>query len=167
VTGGRSKEPPEESRRPAAGAVVLGEGVLTWIAAERTLERWGSVCLFSVVGADGFASGRSVRLRPGAAEGAAGDLVAVVVQTRLAGHTHVGAHLAGISSLPDVGEEVFLGTGTLVTGRENGAYTAGVRPLDGRTTNWLDPDAVRRCQSQTVRLEFRTAPGAARPRKGS
>jgi hypothetical protein len=62
-------------------------------------------------------------------------------------------------SRPDVGEEITLGTGTLFTDTDadsdTGAPTAiGLKPDDGRTA-WLDPRALYRCHSQTVRLELR------------
>jgi hypothetical protein len=157
-----------KTRTAVAGQpAVLGEGVLHRIRGERVTERWGTVYLAP----DAGSTERSVRLAR-APEGAHGMLVACVTATRVAGYIHVGDHLAGIQSLPAVGEEVTLGTGTLFTVRLGRKNLVGLAPDDGREKRWLSKDAISRCHSQTVRLEFRPGPegtqdpggGAARAR---
>lgn len=60
---------------------------------------------------------------------------------------------------PTVGDQITLGTGTLfVAASPDGITEIGLTPDDARAHDWLDPHALYRCHSQTVRLEFRPDP---------
>lgn len=70
---------------------------------------------------------------------------------------------------PKPGERVVLGSGTLFTEESMGAPVIGVRPDDGRATEWMDPNAISRCRNRLVRLEFEmrqdSAPAAGAARR--
>jgi hypothetical protein len=86
-------------------------------------------------------------------EGAHGTLTAEILETRQS--DHVGDMFRGIGpTTPDKGEVLTLGTGALWRGESYGAPTLGLKPDDGRDSDWLDPRALYRCHSQTVRLRF-------------
>lgn len=129
---------------------TLGEGVLNWSRGERIGDRYGAIHLSSTPGGEDYATWQD------APAGTRGTLVAHVLQTRQSSHT--GDLFRGIGpSTPEAGEEITLGTGTLFTEMDDGVPRIGVEPDDGRETDWMDPAALYRCHSQTVRLEFRPA----------
>lgn len=133
-----------------ATTTTLGEGVLNWSRYERIGDRYGAIHLETAPDSEKYANWK------GAPEGTKGTLVAHVLATRQSGH--IGDIFRGIRpSTPEVGEEITLGTGTLFTEMNDGVPRIGVRPDDGRETDWMDPRALYRCHSQTVRLEFRPA----------
>ena len=133
---------------------VLGEGVLNWSRAERIGDRYGAIRLAATPWGDDYVTWQD------APAGAEGTLCALVVATRESGH--IGDPFRGIGpSTPEVGDEIALGTGTLFTEDDDGVPVIGVRPDDGRDTDWMDPWALYRCHNQTVRLEFRAAQQAS------
>ncbi|MEV6603483.1 hypothetical protein [Kutzneria sp. NPDC051319] len=81
-------------------------------------------------------------------------MVAVILDTRAS--PHCGDLARGLSPhTPTVGDEIALGTGTLFTEDTDAVITEiGLRPDDGPTHDWLNPEALYRCHSQTVRLEL-------------
>lgn len=119
--------------------MILGEGVLNWPRFERVSDRYGLVNLDS----------GNVQI-DGPPPQTRGRLAAIILETRPS--SHIGDIFAGHApSEPETGEEITLGEGTLF----RGAYgSVGLEPYDGRETNWLDPKALYRCHSQTVRLVF-------------
>lgn len=132
---------------------ILGEGRLSWSRYERIGDRYGAVFL--------MADGDSLTPEPtayvkieGAPEGQRGRLVAEVVETR--DSTHIGDLFRGFfPSTPVIGDLITLGEGTLfVELTDDGATTVGLQPMDGRPTDWLDPEALYRTHEQTVRLHF-------------
>jgi hypothetical protein len=64
--------------------------------------------------------------------------------------------------LPKPGERVVLGSGTLFTEEYGEAPVIGVRPDDGRETEWMDRNAISRCRDHLVRLAFEM-PSAEHP----
>lgn len=126
--------------------IVLGEGDLDWQRHERTTNRYGTVSLYVNPASDTpVALNRSH-------DGTRGRLVSVVLKTRTS--THIGDAIRGFApETPEVGEEITLGFGELFFEQSG---SVGLRPADGRDTDWLDPKALYRCHSQTVRLELRT-----------
>jgi hypothetical protein len=127
---------------------TLGKGTLNWFRGERICDRYGAIHLESP---DGYAAYEN------APAGTTGTIVARILQTRPS--SHIGDLFRGIGpSASQVGEEIELGTGELFTYREEGGIPViGVKPADGRETDWMDPRALYRCHNQTVRLEFRAA----------
>ncbi|MFD9964013.1 hypothetical protein [Amycolatopsis sp. NPDC058986] len=132
------------------GTIILGTGILTWHPDERRTDRYGAVHLTRTL--DNAAPDPVVF--DTAPVGAPGRLVAVIVGTRPA--FHLGDLARGIGPDPAaVGDQITLGTGTLfVESSRYGATEIGVAPDDGRDDAWLDPAALYRCHSQTIRLEL-------------
>jgi hypothetical protein len=98
--------------------------------------------------------------------GATGTLVAHVIATT---DDYDWGDSAPELRLPKPGERVVLGSGTLFTEEYMGAPVIGVRPNDGRETEWMDRNAISRCKDHLVRLEFElpkdSAPAAGAARR--
>ena len=125
--------------------VALGIGNLGWHRHERVSDRYGTVNLSNLDDSDTY-----VRFDD-APIGEDGDLVAVVLETRLS--AHIGDVFRGFRpSTPEVGDEITLGSGSLFVEE---SIHVGLMPDDDRDSDWLDPEALYRCSDQTVRLEFR------------
>lgn len=137
--------------------IFIGRGHLTWNMPERVTNRYGSVCLMETMSeGDGGASGGENK---GIAEiwtnlKGYGRLVAVVQDPRES--YHVGdQHRDIMPSLPDKGEEIILGEGEAFYDKGWDDFpTIGVKPLDGREDDWLDPNALYRAHSSVVNLEW-------------
>lgn len=103
--------------------------------------------------------------------GTAGTLVAHVIHSNATDRDREFGQRHPELRPPETGERVVLGSGTLFTEEygEARAPVVGVRPDDGRTENWMDPNAIFRCKDHLVRLEFEmpkdSAPGAAAVRR--
>lgn len=135
--------------------IKLGRGVLSWDASERISDRYGTVWLLpegvnSLIRCDPISL-----IQPRAEwEGSEGELIAVVTEAR--DSTHVGDLFHGVSpETPEVGEIIVLGDGQLFfeTGT-HGGFFAGLRPLDQRSTLWLDIRKLYRAHEQSVELFF-------------
>ncbi|OIM94091.1 hypothetical protein BLN97_12520 [Bradyrhizobium elkanii] len=87
-------------------------------------------------------------------EGRRGDLVAVVKETRES--THIGDLFRGVSPrTPEVGQIIALGSGTLIIEpAPEGGVMVGLRPDDGRDSDWLRIRALYDAHEQTVDLHF-------------
>jgi hypothetical protein len=100
--------------------------------------------------------------------GAAGTLVAHVIHSNATDRDREFGKRHPELRPPETGERVVLGSGTLFTERYGEAPVIGVRPGDGRETEWMDPNAIFRCKDYLVRLEFEipkdSAPDAAAAR---
>lgn len=136
-----------------AEVIDLGVGVLSWPRFERQTDRYGTVLLRTGPDGEDYASFEAAPV------GSRGQLVAVVLETRPS--VHCGDFARGlVPSTPVVGDVITLGSGSLFTeadpdtGRPS---TVGLTPDNGRDEDWLDPSALYRCHSQTVRLELRMA----------
>jgi hypothetical protein len=131
--------------------IALGTGILRWSRHERITDRYGTVNLDNAPDGADFDPARFDT----APIGTRGRLVAVILRTRRSPHCGDLARGFGPTT-PAVGEEVTLGVGTLiVTDSDHGRTEIGLAPDDGRTHDWLTPEALYRCHSQTVRLELR------------
>jgi hypothetical protein len=102
--------------------------------------------------------------------GTAGTLVAHVIHADVSDDDREFGRRHPELRPPVPGERVVLGSGTLFTEEyADWPPLIGVRPGDGRQSEWMDPDALFRCKDHLVRLEFElpkdSAPGtaAARP----
>jgi hypothetical protein len=123
----------------------LGTGVLTWDGGERRSDRYGTVYLL-----DSPDSEVSVRLAQ-IKEGAHGELVVLVMETRKS--RHIGDLFHGIAPrTPRVGQEITLGAGTLFYADSG---KVGLKPDDGREDQWLDMRALYDAHEQTVTLFFK------------
>lgn len=135
----------------------LGTGMLTWHRYERVSDRYGTCYLLN--GDDPYAAS-GVTADPGEVPltveglpGTVGTLTVEVLATR--DSDHIGDLFRGIGPVtPEVGETLTLGHGELFTQQDHGVVAVGLRPADGRRSDWLDPHALYRAHSQTVRLTF-------------
>lgn len=134
--------------------IELGMGQLSWHAEERRTDRYGTVCLWSDASPD--KPGIPLPWKPEAAacDGKTGYLVAYVLETRES--AHIGDLMRGIyTERPVVDEVVELGPGILFfEEKPPWGVHVGLRPDDGRDTDWLDPHELYRLHQQTVRLYF-------------
>lgn len=130
---------------------VLGTGALSWRTHERQTDRYGTINLDRAPHSADFDPIPFTT----APTGTRGRLVAVVLTARRS--PHCGDWARGIApTTPIVGDEITLGTGTLIVEQSaHGTTEIGLTPDDGRRHDWLDPHALYRCHSQTVRLELR------------
>ena len=141
---------------------TLGTGVLTWSRAERISDRYGAIYLIQE-GANSLTESPTPSQVDGALTrsliGMHGKLVAKVLETRES--THIGDIFRGISPrTPKVGDEITLGEGRLFTEpADEGGIMVGVKPDDGRHSDWLQPRALYDAHEQTVELRFE--PGAS------
>lgn len=139
---------------------LLGSGALSWNGSERRSDRYGVACLYR--GGDGQVT-VSAKAESDVEQlaGRKGKLVAVIRQTGKS--HHLGDLFRGIGPPAEddedkvkVGEEVLLGEGTLFFADGDGwaVLAAGLRPSDGRQSDWLDPVQLYRCHDQAVDLYF-------------
>lgn len=149
------------------GTVALGMGMLNWSRYERIGDRYGAVSLYDDRAGEpdieDYLDGKypEALAIERAAVGQHGSLRAEVVANRSSGH--IGDLFRGLRP-PDIppapGTVLTLGTGTLFVEKEEWGATVGLRPDDGRKTDWLDPDVLYRLHEQTVRLFFAPTPSA-------
>lgn len=132
----------------------LGEGILTWMPAERELGRWGSVSLR--IDGNEFAVFRDLPV------GMQVRLSATVLQVR---HVVLPPDpTRGLqASTPHVGERIELGSGLLFApdlAGLNAPIAVGIAPPPGqwRAHQWLSPTALYRAHNHRVRLEIRPYP---------
>ena len=137
-------------------SVLLGTGVLSWDGIERRSDRYGSVMLL----AEGIDS-TSINDQEGVLWqanlpdiGALGRLWVKVTDVRES--THIGDIFRGIfPTTPVLGQEICLGTGRLFYDNCAGVYaTVGLRPDDGRDSDWLNPGQLYKVHEQSVELYF-------------
>lgn len=139
--------------------VLLGEGELTWGRHERIGDRYGSVFLDPGVLRLGVAQERA---------GARGTLKVEITENGVSDHIgdlFHGLFPPGPDNVPPVGSVVKLGHGDLFVDADEEYPAIGLRPdrpYEGteeplpadREVFWLDPVALYRVHSQTVRLLF-------------
>lgn len=121
-------------------------GILSWPRAERISDRYGFIHLTPNVPADAIEAMAGRRV----------SITCVVVETRQSGH--IGDLFRGIfPSTPDVGERFDLGSGVLEVDRVDAALCFGLRPDDGRDSDWFDPHVLYRLHDQTVEIQVSPA----------
>jgi hypothetical protein len=128
------------------------EGYLSWSRHERVSDRYGTVLLFeaSLGGIDGPGD-EPIHVFTGVPVLHRRRLVAEVLEQTKS--EHIGDLSRGIGPPKGgtpVGERVVLGEG-LVFLAERDTYL-GLKPTDGRASDWLDPKALYRVHSHKVRL---------------
>lgn len=123
---------------------VLGKGSLNWSRLERISDRYGTVAL---------SKGEEPLELDEACGGCYGRLVAVVLEVHKS--SHIGDLCRGLApGGAKVGERIILGRGMLFFERDEGGHCVGLRPLNGRETDWLNPKALYKVHEQTVELVF-------------
>ena len=147
-----------------SSVVILGGGILGSTPGERHTDRYGAVHLTVLDSIPGIPAPPRTVVVPGTTSrvvafdhaplGATGTLVAQIVAT---------ARYPKMGPQPEPGDRIVLGSGTLFTETDMGAPVIGVRPADGRETDWMDADAIQRCRDHLVRLDFEMPARRARP----
>jgi hypothetical protein len=131
--------------------ILLGVGVLNWDGSERRSDRYGFVNLFTDMSMEkrvNFSDRLTVQKVRLLIAGRKVRLIAVVKETRKS--SHIGDLFRIIfPSTPSIGEIIPLGEGLLTFLDDT---TVGLKPLDGRKNDWLDPHALYRVHEQTVAL---------------
>jgi hypothetical protein len=132
--------------------IYLGTGVLTWEPVERQSDRYGSVWLADKASGDDATSVISTDAQQFA--DVEGKLRAIVKETRIS--QHIGDLFRGIfPRTPKVGDIIILGSGVFFWENTIGRGIAvGLRPHDGRSSDWLSPRSLYDCHHQTVALFF-------------
>lgn len=121
---------------------LIGTGILNWPRCERASDRYGSINLNE--------PGDILVKLPQDLAGRYGELVAEIKETRPS--YHIGDFARGLSpSTPDVGWYGSLGIGKVFYGEYE---TIGLEPLDGRDSDWLNPEILYQLHNQTVTLYF-------------
>jgi len=137
--------------------MILGTGILTWMPGERRSDRYGYVYLLRYGNSESD-TWENIPIKHISVQ--RGKLVAKIVETRTSSHIGDLFHCV-FPRTPDVGQEIVLGTGTLVFNDfedEGGDGTeVGLYPDDDRSTMWLDMRALYDCHEQTVELRFEPA----------
>lgn len=129
----------------------IGSGIFSWNANERRSNRYGYIFL-DKENYDHDATATLYFDKALAAKlcGKKVKMHAVVTASRQSGH--IGDFFLGIfPTQPEVGEHVDLGVGILDYQPEH-SDMVGLKPLDGRTELWIDPDKLYRLHDQTVDL---------------
>lgn len=130
------------------GRILLGTGQMSWHRGERITDRYGSIGLFVNHLTDTIELPLAIDN-----EGKTGKLIAIVTEARKSGH--IGDLFTGHGpSIPEAGEEIVLGEGTLFTEWYDSYFYLGLRPDDGRKYNWLDVKNLYRAHDQTIELYF-------------
>ena len=132
----------------------LGHGVFAWNGEERRSDRYGAFVMSdSPYASKPAAKAKTNQTLLNSLVGKRVRLVAKVIENRESGH--LGDLFHKISpTKPEVGEEIDLGVGTLLTepSWEEGTPCIILKPGDGRPTLWLDPRKLYRLHDQTVDL---------------
>ncbi len=126
---------------------LIGKGDLNWRRGERVSDRYGSVCLYEL---NPTFPEETVKLNR--YEGY-GKLIAIIKETRKS--DHIGDMFRGLHpSTPEIDEVIELGEGTIFYGVDEYGDMVGLKPADNREEDWLNPQSLYRCHSQTVELYF-------------
>ena len=133
----------------------LGTGVLTWDGRERISDRYGTVYLVDRPQGSPFQETKTKIIPLQIIPCRSGVLIAEIIETRQS--QHIGDIFRGLfPSTPEVGDRIILGAGELFFERDTNrdGNEVGIKPDDGRESDWLDPRALYRAHDQTVKLLF-------------
>lgn len=135
-----------------ANAIEIGRGVFNWPRGERITDRYGALLLASDW--ESYEADHTTYVKfDEAIAGQHGTLHVEILEARQS--PHIGDLARGIfPQTPEVGERIELGAGTLFFDDCDDDRAVGVRPDDGRDTDWLDPVKLYRAIHQTVALYF-------------
>jgi len=136
---------------PQGGVVLVGRGILSWLSTERVSDRYGSVFLM----ADGETSlTLAAKVFPPvwvAPPDQPGRLICLVSEPRES--THIGDMFRCLyPRTPKVGDILVLGDGLAFSEIQSGRTAIGVKPVDGRASDWLNPRALYDVHESYVEL---------------
>lgn len=135
--------------------IQLGVGYLQWPPEERRSDRYGCVRLFIDNPARGYVRDAELRILdfPSVPESIYGKLIAKVLATQKS--SHIGDLIRRIfPKTPRVGEVLELGEGMLFVTRDEHGALVGLKPLEDRGNDWLNPKVLYRLHDQKVNLRF-------------
>lgn len=129
----------------------LGTGWLQWPRVERVSDRYGTIRLFKFDPNENETS--FVDYPPNLPMGKYGKLIAEVIETQES--SHIGDLLRGLfPQTPEIGEKMVLGEGILFVEVDEYSPVIGLKPLEERDSDWLNPEVLYRLHDQRVSLSF-------------
>lgn len=136
--------------------VLIAHGALGWFGGERRSDRYGAITVFNENSYEQKIVNDSIIYKDviDTLVGKNGKIVAVVLETRKS--THIGDLFRGFyPKTPKVGQTIKVGEGEFFTeiGHE-GRPTFGVKPADGRESDWLIPKNLYKLHEQSVDIFF-------------
>lgn len=137
-----------------SNSVHLGRGVLNWNSHERISDRYGSFHIADPEGKKSSLQYFNVEvINQLVSKNAYGSLYAHVIENRKS--SHIGDIFRKFKpTIPEIGEQVLLGTGFLFSQTSFNVFSIGLRPTIDRTSDWLIPQALYKCHEQTVDIFF-------------
>jgi hypothetical protein len=140
---------------------TIGKGILSWTRYERIGDRHGIVFLMQDGQTSETPERNGVRLKYHNLHGSKGKLIAKVIGQR--NSKHIGDLFRGLfSETPELHEMIELGEGELFFEEFKGSSAiydcVGLKPDDGRESDWLDPEKLYRAHEQLVELYFQPQP---------
>jgi len=149
---------------------VIGKGIFAWDGSERRSDRYGSFTLDKVGYDDnGYCPDASWTLGQSLSS-LTGKYVKIkveIIESRDSGH--IGDLSRGIyPTRPEVGEKIILGIGEFFASEENwsaSGFSVGVKPSDGRMSDWFEPEKLYRLHDQTVLVTISETKEAELPTK--
>lgn len=125
---------------------IIGTGQLTWQRHERISDRYGSVWLMT----QGTEAPEPITVP----KNGIGTIYARVIEPIPSDHIGDMFHGYRQRELPANGVKVPLGYGSVFTEQNNGITSIGVRPIDKRRTDWLNPVALYNLHNSVVELTW-------------
>jgi hypothetical protein len=134
--------------------MVVGRGIFGWPAAERRSDRYGAFLLTGdTYNEEGVYSKVGWLGDIAALAGKRCAVKVTVLESRKSGH--IGDMFRGIfPRQPEVGAEFDLGTGEFFAETCDGYTGYGLKPDDGRRTDWFDPEILYQLHDQTVEIRI-------------
>jgi hypothetical protein len=136
---------------PRRNERLIGRGILTWIKSERVSDRYGTCWLMTE--GDNSLSGSFTRAEMWfPPDGEYGTLIALMLKPIES--THVGDFFRGLSPrTPNTGDIIVLGNGAAFKELQcDGIVAVGIKPDDGRESDWLNPRALYDVHESLVEL---------------
>lgn len=132
-------------------AILVGRGIFTWSKFERVSDRYGTCWLMSD-GDTSLSNGFKKAEMWFPINGERGQLIARVLDARES--SHVGDFFRGLSPrTPKTGDILVLGSGEVFHEDQDGGICAvGIKPDDGRESDWLNPRALYDIHESLVEL---------------
>lgn len=125
---------------------LVGTGILQWGRAERVSDRYGLIFLSQNPEGNSHVDLKNLKSQKG-------SLSVKITETRKS--DHIGDLFRGFRpGGASKGDEVVLGDGTLFYEEVDGVTGVGVKPSDGRSSDWMNPEKLYYCHNQTVELFF-------------
>lgn len=126
--------------------IKIGKGFFNWPSRERRSDRYGTVWLLAEDDETVLPFDKSI-------EGKKGKLIVKILGTRQS--RHIGDFCRGFfPETPKQGETIELGFGIVFFDSSEWGSAIGLRPLENRKNDWLNPEKLYRCHDQVVELYF-------------